>query len=916
MLIFSQFTSTLNILETLLSLRGWTFFRIDGNTDQSRRQRQIDAFSRPSKPKNRVNRKVNANKATNGHRMINMDEDSDGSHSEDESDTANEDRDNDTRIFLLTTPSGGVGINLQAADTVILFDQDWNPQQDLQAISRAHRIGQTKPVLVLRLVSEGPDPETYSIEERMLQRAAKKLRANREILRTGVFATAALTNTQQQQQERKKRLKEGHRTKRVKQVSGGRGSHLYHMDRMETEDDANVDDEAEDEDDDDRDEDVFEDVGEVIVSFDDDEDDVQGDRDGLADEDEDESRDSSHEQVANAHQWQSIFSHKKALYNAPIYSYADNNHSKSQWKAPQSISNHHVPPSLSSLPPHVLGDCCRGSFALSLTPPSSIPSVDDQIVELQDDGGDDNDKDAAALAVLCDRSTRLQLNHHHHTSDGDSQSLVIDSHDCASRKKRVELVDQGKNNDEVIELLDDDFVEIHVTFAPSRALSFAAESAETKVKKEVSQEVEKEMESLEKIFEPWCALYNDCLLPRPPPSSRGGQYHAINSAQPAYQAASSSSTSEPALLFPSTSSSRRSLRSTQRHTPLLRYRDQLADDNDESGACGSSIVRATYSYYDDLQQHQPVNGLQSYAEGERDHADGDFELDSGVSSSDEDDGNRKKPRTKARDRRRSSRLSARRRPAQQPTFSPSSPAFLATAPAYRAKRKRSSHAGSPMRKGAKRQKQQSDGDSDVDEDLEEYEEEPEEESNDRCVLCGQAGLGEDDFCALLLQQPDLLHQLLQLSHTPSVPSYPQSDADPTDPIVVDSSHRPNHSQSVATNTNADNAGAVDASAEDNAVMDLDALVAQGYLERLLLCDGCDGAYHLVCVGLCVAPKDDWFCALCTSTAMLNEEVDNGLDDGVDDSAHVGDGDANVNDCVDHDVGDYFDFGCADFDDEN
>jgi hypothetical protein len=72
-------------------------------------------------------------------------------------------------IFLLSTRAGGLGINLQSADTVILYDSDWNPQVDAQAMARVHRIGQTKPVAVFRLVTAG------SVEERMVQRAEKKL---------------------------------------------------------------------------------------------------------------------------------------------------------------------------------------------------------------------------------------------------------------------------------------------------------------------------------------------------------------------------------------------------------------------------------------------------------------------------------------------------------------------------------------------------------------------------------------------------------------------------------------------------------------------------------------------------------------------------------------------------------------------
>jgi hypothetical protein len=72
-------------------------------------------------------------------------------------------------IFLMSTRAGGLGINLQTSDTVILYDSDWNPQVDLQAIGRAHRIGQTKTVHVYRLITEG------AVEERIYDRAQKKL---------------------------------------------------------------------------------------------------------------------------------------------------------------------------------------------------------------------------------------------------------------------------------------------------------------------------------------------------------------------------------------------------------------------------------------------------------------------------------------------------------------------------------------------------------------------------------------------------------------------------------------------------------------------------------------------------------------------------------------------------------------------
>ncbi len=68
-------------------------------------------------------------------------------------------------IFLLSTRAGGLGLNLQTADTVIIFDSDWNPHQDLQAQDRAHRIGQKNEVRVLRLMT------VNSVEERILAAA-------------------------------------------------------------------------------------------------------------------------------------------------------------------------------------------------------------------------------------------------------------------------------------------------------------------------------------------------------------------------------------------------------------------------------------------------------------------------------------------------------------------------------------------------------------------------------------------------------------------------------------------------------------------------------------------------------------------------------------------------------------------------
>merc|ERR1712187_801409 len=107
-LIFSQFTSVLALLEELLILRKWKFERIDGQVSAEERQARINRFSAPE---------------------------------------------SESFVFLLSSRAGAVGLNLQAADTVILFDLDWNPQNDKQAIARAHRFGQTRNVLVVRLLT-------------------------------------------------------------------------------------------------------------------------------------------------------------------------------------------------------------------------------------------------------------------------------------------------------------------------------------------------------------------------------------------------------------------------------------------------------------------------------------------------------------------------------------------------------------------------------------------------------------------------------------------------------------------------------------------------------------------------------------------------------------------------------------------
>ena len=123
-LIFSQMVKMLDILSDYLRLRGYQYQRLDGTIAAGPRRMAIDHFNAP---------------------------------------------DSNDFCFLLSTRAGGLGINLMTADTVILFDSDWNPQADLQAMARAHRIGQTKPVSIYRLVSK------ETVEEEVLERARNKL---------------------------------------------------------------------------------------------------------------------------------------------------------------------------------------------------------------------------------------------------------------------------------------------------------------------------------------------------------------------------------------------------------------------------------------------------------------------------------------------------------------------------------------------------------------------------------------------------------------------------------------------------------------------------------------------------------------------------------------------------------------------
>lgn len=135
-ILFSQFSKQLDILQDWATvLRGWEVCRIDGSVPAEERNTQIAAFN----------------------------------------------EDPECRLFLLSTRAGGLGINLTAADTVILFDSDWNPQQDLQAQDRAHRIGQKRPVIVYRLATKG------TVEQTLLEKADGKRRLEKLVIQKDKF---------------------------------------------------------------------------------------------------------------------------------------------------------------------------------------------------------------------------------------------------------------------------------------------------------------------------------------------------------------------------------------------------------------------------------------------------------------------------------------------------------------------------------------------------------------------------------------------------------------------------------------------------------------------------------------------------------------------------------------------------------
>jgi SNF2 family DNA or RNA helicase len=130
-LVFSQMVRVLDIIADYLRCKRYLFERLDGSVRGNERQAAIDRFVKPEYQR---------------------------------------------FIMLLSTRAGGLGLNLTAADTVIIFDSDWNPQNDLQAQARAHRIGQTQSVKVYRLLTK----KTY--EMHMFHRASMKLGLDRAVL--------------------------------------------------------------------------------------------------------------------------------------------------------------------------------------------------------------------------------------------------------------------------------------------------------------------------------------------------------------------------------------------------------------------------------------------------------------------------------------------------------------------------------------------------------------------------------------------------------------------------------------------------------------------------------------------------------------------------------------------------------------
>jgi superfamily II DNA/RNA helicase len=139
-ILFTQMSKMLDILEYFVNLHGYTYVRLDGSTKVERRQLIVDQFNKSPK----------------------------------------------LFLFIASTRSGGVGINLTSADTVIFYDSDWNPAMDKQAMDRCHRIGQTREVNIYRLISES------TIEENIFKKQLEKRQLDEIVVDGGAFTPDAL----------------------------------------------------------------------------------------------------------------------------------------------------------------------------------------------------------------------------------------------------------------------------------------------------------------------------------------------------------------------------------------------------------------------------------------------------------------------------------------------------------------------------------------------------------------------------------------------------------------------------------------------------------------------------------------------------------------------------------------------------
>jgi len=142
-LMFTQMTAVMTILEDYFAYRGYLSLRLDGSTTAEEREKRMYKFNSPDSP---------------------------------------------YFIFLLSTRAGGLGLNLTAASTVVIYDSDWNPMMDLQAQDRAHRIGQRSDVSVFRMITHSP------VEEKILSRATEKLNMSELVVEAGKFDKRSVEN--------------------------------------------------------------------------------------------------------------------------------------------------------------------------------------------------------------------------------------------------------------------------------------------------------------------------------------------------------------------------------------------------------------------------------------------------------------------------------------------------------------------------------------------------------------------------------------------------------------------------------------------------------------------------------------------------------------------------------------------------